>query len=262
MRLSFTAIVSALALVVGANVATASVITEYTNGSVDGSGNTISTTASNLGLTINLAGIATATIPNTPILPGGYEVVDQTLDGTNTGTLNIQSGNLTLQNFSYNVTLGFLGSVVATGTGVEFNVNGAGPIAVTNGNFSINSSTPGELTINNGTISLVGTVLGQSINTSLDFSTNPVTQLFSGLGSSTIPGTATQSLSGATLGINYNGYSIDTTIISGTLTLPTTITITGSAHLAAVVVPEVGSIALVGCAIAGLGYVARRRRSV
>jgi len=289
MRLSFKAVVSALALSVFTSSANAEIYTEYVSGTNLPTGEGMVTpNSSGLGLAINLAGLTTATIPTTTLIPGSFLIVDKNLDASGTGSLYFNGGNLQLQNFSYNISLGFLGSVVATGTGVKFTFSG-GPIAVTNNNFSITSANTGSLDINGGTISLVGTVLGNPINTSLDFDASPVSQDFSGL-TSPIPGRADADGSGSdtdlgphngynVLGgvpdpgltgfsnidtdgaetfINYNGFSIATTIISGSLTLPTTITITGSTTVS---VPEVSSIALIGASVLGLGVIARRRRS-
>ncbi|MBX9653310.1 hypothetical protein K2Y11_06780 [bacterium] len=281
MRSSLKALVAALSLSVFATSANAEIYTEYTAGSYSAPGSMVTPNTSGLGLAINLAGLANAVIPTTNLLPGSFLVVDKNLDANGNGSLYFDGGTLTLQNFSYNVSLGFLGSVVATGTGVQFTFSG-GPIAVTNNNFSITNANTGSLNINAGTISLVGTVLGQAINTSLDFNASPVTQDFSGL-TSPIPGYAdinqaasdtdtdphsqnTPGLTGvsnidtdgAETFINYNGFSIATTIISGTLTLPTTITITGSTTVS---VPEVSSVALIGASVLGLGVIARRRRS-
>lgn len=291
MRLSLKAVVSALALSVFTSSANAEIYTEYVKGTSLPSGTgTLTSANSGLGLAINLAGLTTATIPTTTLIPGSFLIVDKNLDASGTGTMYFDGGNLQLQNFSYNISLGFLGSVVATGTNVKFTFSG-GPIAVTNNNFSITNANTGSLDINGGTISLVGTVLGNPINTSLDFDASPVSQDFSGL-TSAIPGRADADgtgtdadgaslphigynvlggvpdpgltgfsnidTDGAETFINYNGFAIATTIISGSLTLPTTITITGSTTVS---VPEVSSIALIGASVLGLGVIARRRRS-
>jgi hypothetical protein len=281
MRSRFAALAAALVLTVS-TAAQAEIYTMYTKGTPTAPGSMITPSASNLGLNINLAGIANAVIPLTNVIPGSTTIMDTNLDASNSGTLYITGGNLQLANAVYNVSLGFLGSVVATLNNVQFNVTNAGPIAVTNGNYTITAATPGSLNIYGGQISLVGTVLGQAINTAIDFTTSPVTQAFSGL-TSNIPGSVdddagntdtdtdghTQNspgltgvnnidTDGAELFINYNGLSIQTTIISGTLTLPTTITVTGSTRVS---VPEASSFLMVGVAVAGLGVVARRRRS-
>jgi hypothetical protein len=58
--------------------------------------------------------------------------------------------------------------------------------------------------------------------------------------------------------INYNGFSIPTTILVGSLALPTTITFTGSATVS---VPEVSSALLVGASLSGLSmFIARKRK--
>ncbi|MBX9653309.1 hypothetical protein K2Y11_06775 [bacterium] len=291
MRLSLKAVLSALALSVFAGSANAEIYTEYVKGTnlPLGTG-TLTSSTSSLGLSINLAGIANAVITPVTTVPGSYLIIDKNLDASGTGTLYFNGGQLTLNNFVQNVSLGFLGSVVATGNNVGFTFSG-GPISVTNNNYSITNAVPGSLTINTGSISLVGTVLGQAINTSLDFNTSPVVQAFSGL-TAPIPGRADADGTGTDLDgaglphtgynvlggvpdpgltgfsnidtdgaetfINYNGFSIATTIISGTLTLPTTITITGSTTVS---VPEVSSVALIGASVLGLGVIARRRRS-
>jgi hypothetical protein len=282
MRSRFAAIAAALVLSVS-TAAQAEIYTMYTKGTPTAPGSMITPSASNLGLNINLAGIANAVIPLTNVIPGSTTIMDTNLDASNSGTLYITGGNLQLANAVYNVSLGFLGSVVATLNNVQFNVTGAGPIAVTNGNYTITSATPGSLNIYGGNISLVGTVLGQAINAAIDFTTSPVAQAFSGL-TQNIPGTVDDDAGntdtdtdphtlggagltgisnidtdGAELFINYNGLSISTTIVSGTLSLPTTITVTGSTRVS---VPEAGSIIMVGAAVVGLGVVARRRRSV
>ena len=196
MRVSLNHLVFAFVLVASTNVSQAAIITEYTKGTVDPYGNTIVAPTSNLGLSINLAGLVTATIPNTNILPNGYEVVDSQLGPGNNGTIEILRGAMTLQNFNYTIKLGILGilgTITATGTNVGFSVHDAGPIQVTNGAFVINSFTPGELTINTGTLALVGKVLGNDVNSTIDFNTDPITQSFSNLGTGTIKGTATYS---------------------------------------------------------------------
>lgn len=280
MRSRFAALIAVVAF--AATSVNAEVYTMYTAGTPTAPGSMVTPNTSGLGLNINLAGLVTASIPNTAVLPGGTVVTDMNLDNTNSGNLYITGGGLTLANAVYNVPLGFLGSVTATLSGVTFNITGAGPIAVTNGNYVVDSSTPGNLNIYSGTIGLVGTVLGQAINTSIDFNTDPVNQAFSGLGGITIPGTVDDDAGGSdtdtdphTMGaagitglngidtdgaeifINYNGVSLATTIISGTLTLPTTITLTGNASAS---VPEVGTLALGGLAAVGMGFVAIRRR--
>ncbi|MBX9652260.1 hypothetical protein K2Y11_01435 [bacterium] len=288
-RIRFGAIAAAFATILSATTAKAEIYTEYVTGTNLPTGQgMITPSATNLGLAINLAGLATAVIPNTAAVAGSFLLIDKNLDATGTGPMYFAGGEITLTNFSYNISLGFLGSVVATGNGVGFTFTG-GPIQVTNNNFSITSATTGTLSINAGSISLVGSVLGQSVNTSLDFVKDPVSQDFSGL-TSPIPGRAdadqtgtdtdTQShngynvlggvpnpgqtgfsnidTDGAETFINYNGFNIATTIISGSLTLPTTITITGSTTVS---VPEVSSIALIGASVVGLGVIARRRRS-
>jgi hypothetical protein len=274
-----------------ASSANAEIFTMYTKGTNLPTGQgMITPVQGTLGLNVNLAGLVSAVIPATNILPGGTTIVDMNLDASNSGTMYINGGSLTLANFNYVIPLGFLGSVTATGTGVGFNVVG-GPITVTNGNYSITSANTGALNINAGTIALVGTVLGQAVNASLNFNTGPVSQPFSSLGSIVIPGSVDDDAGntdtdtnphdgynvlgglpnagltgfssidtdGAELFVNYNGLAIATTITSGTLVLPSTITVTGSVRVS---VPEVGSVAMIGLALAGAGLVARRRRSV
>jgi hypothetical protein len=288
-RIRFGAIAAAFATILSATTAKAEIYTEYVTGTNLPTGQgMITPSPSNLGLSINLAGLANAVIPNTAVTPGSFLIIDKNLDATGTGELYFTGGQLTLVDFSYNISLGFLGSVVATGTGVGFTFSG-GPIQVTNNVFNITSATVGTLSINSGSISLVGTVLGQPVDASLDFDDEPVTQEFSGL-TAPIPGRAdadgtgtdidTQphngynvmggvpdpgltgnsniDTDGAETFINYNGFNIATTITSGSLVLPTTITITGSTTVS---VPEVSSIALIGASVVGLGVIARRRRS-
>lgn len=289
-RIRFGAVAAAFATILSAATAKAEIYTEYVKGTdIPSHVGMVTPTPSNLGLSINLANLVSPAIPNTATLPGSFLIVDKSLDSSGNGTLYFKGGQLTLENFSYNISLGFLGSVVATGNNVGFTFTSTSPIQVTNNAFSITNGVTGSLSINTGSISLVGTVLGSSIDTSLDFDQEPVTQEFSGL-TAAIPGRADTDGSGSdtdtqthigynlqggvpdpglsgvspvsTIGaetfINYNGFSIATTITSGSLTLPTTITITGSTTVS---VPEVSSVALIGASVVGLGVIARRRRS-
>jgi hypothetical protein len=274
----FMAVVAALALVVSS--ANAEIYTMFTAGTPTKPNSMVTPSTSGLGLNVNLAGLVNAVIPLTALVPGSFVEVDMNLDASDSGTLHFVGGQLTLVNFNYVIPLGFLGSVTATGTGVGFNVVG-GPITVTNGNYSITAANTGALNINAGTIGLVGTVLGQNVNAALNFNTSPVSQPFSALGLIVIPGTvddgaigsdadndahndnkpgltgvSTIDTDGAEIFINYGGLAIATTITSGTLVLPSTITITGSATAS---VPEVGSMALIGFALVGGLLVARRR---
>lgn len=288
-RIRFGAIAAAFATILSATTAKAEIYTEYVTGTNLPTGQgMITPSPSNLGLAINLAGLANVVVPNTNAAPGSYLIIDKNLDATGSGTMYFSGGLITLVDFNYTVPVGFLGTLTVVGNGIGFTFSG-GPITVTNNNFSITSATTGSLSINAGSIALSGTLLGQPISTSLDFAADPVTQDFSGL-TAPIPGRAdadqtgtdtdTQShngynvlggvpdpgltgfsnidTDGAETFINYNGFSIATTITSGSLTLPTTITITGSTTVS---VPEVSSIALIGASVVGLGVIARRRRS-
>lgn len=292
MRFGLKTVLATLVVFGSANLGRAEVYTMYTAGTPALYG-TVTSNPSTLGLNINLAGLVTAMITPVNYLPNGTAIVDMNLDATNSGTMYINSTNITLANFMQNVSLGFLGSVVATGNGIGVGVT-AGPVTVTNGAFTITSATPGTLAINSGSIALVGTVLGNAVNATINFNTDPVSLDFSGLGGITIPGTADADGSGfdmdapppgtlahlgyniaggvpnagltgfsnidtdgAEVNLNYNSVSIATTIISGTLTLPTTISLVGGISVS---VPEVGTLALGGIAAIGMGVVAVRRR--
>lgn len=281
MRFGLKTVLASLAVIGSAGIGRAEVYTMYTAGTPSYTG-TVTSQPSTLGLNINLAGLVNAAITPVNYLPGGTTVVDMNLDATDSGTLHLVSTSITLQDFVQNVPLGILGSVVATGTGIGVSVSG-GPITVTNGAFNITSATPGTLSINSGSISLVGTVLGQAVDASIDFNAEPVVLSFAELGAISIPGTADADAGGsdndtdphnhssdpgltglslidtdgAEVHLNYGAVSIATTITSGTLTLPTTIALVGGVSVS---VPEVGTMSMVGMAALGMAAVAIRRR--
>lgn len=241
----------------------------------------VTPTTSNLGLVINLAGVATATIPLTDLLPDSYLIVDKNLDSSGSGYMYLNGGKLTIKDFSYSVPIGVLGTVIATGTNMSFSISG-GPIAITNNDFQITSATPGQFVVYDGSLRIAGTLLGQNLDATLNFLLDPVYQTFAWGLPTLIPGYADIDHSGsdkdshphtgsnpfggvpdpgltgfsnidtdgAETFINYNGFAIPTTIQSGSLVLPTTITFTGSASVS---VPEVGSVLLIGASLGGLG---------
>ena len=241
--------VLSLALVVGLNSANATIITEYSNGSTDAYGNTISAPASSIGAVFNIDGIATVTIPNSPALIGGYAVVDTNLDNTNTGTIQINASEVHFQNISLTTNIGSAGSLDITVTGLQASIF-SGPISVVDGDFDITSSTTGAIDLNGGLLTITGTILGEPVNTSLNLSTSPIDNTFSHDGNPSFPGTATQSSSSATLGLDYNGLVGFYNFTLGGINFPTNITWTGSVNAAAVV-PETSSLLL-----AAMGLVA------
>lgn len=275
-------------ILLGASNLHAEIYTEYTKGTFAIPGSMVTPTTSNLGLVINLAGVATATIPLTDLLPDSYLVVDKNLDSSGSGYMYLNGGKLTIQNFSYVVPVGVLGTVTATGTNMSFSVSG-GPIAVTNNSFQITSATTGYIAMMDGTLQIAGSLLGQNLNVTLDFFWDPVGESFAvllapipgyadsnNLGSDTdshphtggnpfggiadagLTGFSHLDSDGAETFINYNGFSIPTTILVGSLALPTTITFTGSATVS---VPEVSSALLVGASLSGLSmFIARKRK--
>ena len=196
--------VLSLALVVGLNSANATIITEYTNGSTDAYGNTISAPASSLGVVMNIAGIATVTIPNLPGNFDGYAVVDSDLDNTNTGTIQINATENQIQNISETTNIGSAGSLEVTVTGLQVSIF-TGPVSVVDGSFDISSSTSGGIDLNSGLITISGTFPGVPINSSLNLSTSPIDNTFSEDGISSLPGTATQSFSVQRLDLTITG---------------------------------------------------------
>lgn len=280
---------TATLILLGTSVLRAEIYTEYTKGTFAIPGSMVTPVTSNLGLVINLAGVATATIPLTELMPNSYLIVDKNLDSSGSGYMYLNGGKLTVEDFSYSVPIGVLGTVTATGTNMGFSIS-AGPIAITNNSFYITSWTTGRLTMIDGTFRIAGSLLGQNINVTLNFLQNPIGQDFTGLltpipgyadindlGSDTdlhphvspyvygyLPDVGLTGLSivdtdGAETFINYNGFAIPTTIISGSLTLPMTITFTGSATVS---VPEVSSVLLISASLSGLCLLVARKRNV
>ena len=177
------AIPIAMTAMMAASAAKAGIVTEYTNDSTDTFGYTIIAPPSTLGASFNLDGISavTITLPNTPILSDGFIVVDSELDNTGTGTIQLDSADLNLQNFVYSSNLGSLGSVQVTGNNVHIDVT-SGPIEVTNGNFDINSSISGRIFLDGGSLTLTGTLLGVPVNTTEFLQSRPVGGGFTGVG--------------------------------------------------------------------------------
>lgn len=296
MRSRFSAIVAALALVVG-TTAKAEVYQMYTFPTPSAA-----SSASTLGLNLNIANVLTVPSGNAAgTISGGFitggltgnATVDMNLDATDSGTLYITGSSLSLSPLNVTQSGTILGifpyNIALTSGAIGVSVT-AGPIAVTNGNFSITAATPGALSLNSGNLNYTLNIPALGVNNQIgviDLTTSPIAVAFSSLGAVVIPGTADDSASigvdqidsnGHTLGgpgitgtstidddgsevtINFSGISVASTIVSGTLNLPVTVTLNGGIRVG---VPEVGSVVMAGIvSTLGLGgLVLRRRRS-
>lgn len=271
MRSRFGALVAALALLVGstANAAIYSLDTYPT----------YPITPSSLGLNLNISNLIVVPSGNaTGTISGGFLVGDLTgsatadvsLDGTNSGLLDITGSSFTLSALSVTQSGTLFGifpySIALTSTAIGVELTG-GPITVTNGTFSIDSLTPGSLALNSGSLNynIVIAALGVNENGSIDLSSSPIAVSFSSLGAVTIPGTAVVNVDeSADVSIDFSGITVASDLaLNESTNLPITITLTGGVNLHGIqTIPEAGSMILAGLATVGMAsFVFRRRRS-
>lgn len=250
---------------------------EYTNGSP-------AIPTSSIGFQLNISNTISSTIAPSTALPGSFLVVDQNLDASNNGTLYINGGEIHMQDSSSTASVlvnnsSSIGSLTYITTGLRYMIN-LGPVTANSGNLTINASTPGSITLNSGTLRIIGTMLGNDVDGTIDFGADPMEFLLGSLGTnltgyadgnsagldtdtsnhgSNIPGITGTSLvdtDGAELLINLNGPVETRTVVTGALTLPIAFTMTGNVYVS---VPEVNSVILIAGVFACFGVFGKLR---
>ena len=290
MRIRFSAIAAALALVFTATSVQAEIYTLYTKGAAIKPGTGTSQTSS-LGIALSAFGglINIPAFGQPPISSTleGTVIIDMNLNASNTGTAYIVGSDLVLAPLSFNNGSGV--SISSTPIHVtiksDLTPGGPGAIPVTNGVFGITGTNVGTLALDSGTLTY-SIVIPPVVNEvgSFDFAVDPQVVKFTDLGTAVLGGTADHASTGfdtgtpdgtshflpgnlnqpgitgldpndndgAEFNLNFNGFS---TTITGDI--PIVIKLSGGVFVS---VPEVGSITMMGLAGAGLGLVGVARR--
>ena len=265
MNSRFTAFVSALALVLSGTVAQAALVTLSTSdlagiGLPSSLGINLGTADGSLQIPPSLEDPDTGDLTLQFITGSlsGTVIADLNLDGTNSGTATIISSSLTLSPLNYSIGQAGIFLFEISSTPIDIALT-ATSLTVTNGLFSLDNTNGGSLALVGGTlfynVDIPGLFTGSG---SQDFTASPTSVLFSALTTS-LPGYANISGPDASLGVSFAGAS-SSVDLSG---LSLVITLDGGLNTYGAAIPEVGSTLLVGMAsLAGLGFIARRRRNV
>ena len=253
----FALVLFALIFSMMTSVASAEVITVATQGSTIQNGGSIQAYLGAPGQ----GGPLLATLSNLTL--SGTAVINVDLDSTGSGTVQLISTDLVVSNIpTTTITLGELGTVDLTATGLTLNLN-AGPMSVSNNNYLVNGSTPGSLDAVGGTLDIsnpTGT-LASLFPGGIDynFSAFPLSGPFY-LDNPLVSGSIFNGPSGTVLNVGDPQFTIDSQLYTYTRYPIAYLQYTLQVQLVGAAVPEMGSFMLIGL-MGGIGMavVAYRR---